>query len=82
VSDVTRDIIVASYNTRRNNPYKETMHPRYTPLDRWGDDSIMDLGASGVQEGDGTEFLDWSKAEKFIIDGEEKRKAKEAESNA
>jgi hypothetical protein len=31
VSHVTRDVIVTSYNTRRNNPHKEAMHPRYLP---------------------------------------------------
>ncbi|MFN0053268.1 MAG: phytanoyl-CoA dioxygenase family protein [Planctomycetales bacterium] len=35
---------IACYNTRGNNPYKESRHPRYTPLDLCDDSQVIDAG--------------------------------------
>ena len=32
--------LICCYNTKRNNPYKESRHPRYAPLNKVGDDAI------------------------------------------
>jgi hypothetical protein len=39
-SDKPRWSLIACYNAARNNPYKESRHPRYTPLARVSDDAI------------------------------------------
>jgi ectoine hydroxylase-related dioxygenase (phytanoyl-CoA dioxygenase family) len=35
---------LACYNAARNNPYKESGHPRYTPLEKWDDAAIKEVG--------------------------------------
>lgn len=32
---------ICCYNAARNDPYKESRHPRYTPLEKVGDDALM-----------------------------------------
>lgn len=32
---------ICCYNTRRNDPYKESKHPRYSPLEKVSDDAIL-----------------------------------------
>jgi len=49
--------MITAYNTRSNNPYREHHHPRYTPLDRWADSSLLRLADVGITEGDGTVFM-------------------------
>jgi ectoine hydroxylase len=39
-SDEPRWSLICCYNARRNDPYKESRHPRYTPLAKVGDDAI------------------------------------------
>ena len=34
--------LIACYNARHNDPYRESRHPRYTPLTRTGDEAIRD----------------------------------------
>lgn len=34
--------LIACYNTRHNDPYKESRHPGYSPLAKVGDDAIRD----------------------------------------
>lgn len=36
--------MICCYNARSNDPYKESHHPRYTPLDRLPDAAIQDIG--------------------------------------
>ena len=36
-----------------NNPYGESHHPRYTPLDRWSDARVLELRHKGITDGDG-----------------------------
>ena len=39
-SDDSRWSLICCYNARRNDPYKESRHPRYTPLAKVGEDAI------------------------------------------
>ena len=36
--------LICCYNAARNDPYKESRHPRYTPLEKWPDDKIKEVG--------------------------------------
>ncbi len=36
--------LICCYNAARNNPYKESRHPRYTPLEKWPDSRIREVG--------------------------------------
>ena len=39
-SDEPRWSLICCYNARRNDPYKESRHPGYTPLTKVGDDAV------------------------------------------
>jgi len=39
--------LICCYNTRENNPYKESHHPRYTPLAKVDDSMIKNVGIKG-----------------------------------
>ena len=39
--------LICCYNTKSNDPYKESHHPRYTPLKKVDDDMIKKVGAKG-----------------------------------
>jgi ectoine hydroxylase-related dioxygenase (phytanoyl-CoA dioxygenase family) len=39
-SDDPRWSLICCYNARRNDPYKDSRHPRYSPLAKVGDDAI------------------------------------------
>ena len=43
-SDRPRWSLICCYNARRNDPYKESRHPRFSPLARVGDDAIRQWG--------------------------------------
>ena len=43
-SEHPRWALICCYNTRRNDPYKESRHPRYSPLERWPDERILETG--------------------------------------
>jgi ectoine hydroxylase-related dioxygenase (phytanoyl-CoA dioxygenase family) len=43
-SDEPRWAFICCYNAARNNPYKETRHPRYRPLEKWPDEQIREIG--------------------------------------
>ena len=46
-SDNPRWSMVCCYNAKSNDPYKESHHPRYTPLKKVNDDVIKKSGISG-----------------------------------
>jgi ectoine hydroxylase len=46
--------LLCCYNTRHNDPYKESHHPRYTPLEKVPHSKILEVGAVGSQ---GQRFL-------------------------
>lgn len=43
-SDNPRWAFICCYNTKKNDPYKESRHPRYTPLEIWDDEAIKNVG--------------------------------------
>jgi ectoine hydroxylase-related dioxygenase (phytanoyl-CoA dioxygenase family) len=43
-SDNPRWTLICCYNAARNNPYKESRHPRYTPLAKVPDSAIKEVG--------------------------------------
>lgn len=43
-SDDARWAFICCYNAARNNPYKESRHPRYTPLEVWPDERVVEIG--------------------------------------
>ncbi|MCD0460471.1 phytanoyl-CoA dioxygenase family protein [Roseiconus lacunae] len=51
-SDSPRWAMVCCYNAKSNDPYKDSHHPRYTPLDRLEDDAIRQIGARRFTETD------------------------------
>jgi hypothetical protein len=42
--------LICCYNAARNDPYKESHHPRYTPLKKVGDDMIKKVGTKRFGE--------------------------------
>ena len=51
VSEYPRWGLICCYNTRSNDPYKESHHPNYTPLLKLDDSSIQAMGARGSEMG-------------------------------
>jgi ectoine hydroxylase-related dioxygenase (phytanoyl-CoA dioxygenase family) len=43
-SEHPRWAFIACYNAARNDPYKESRHPRYSPLDKWPDSAVKEYG--------------------------------------
>ena len=50
-SDNSRWSMVCCYNTKSNDPYKESHHPGYTPLDKVDDTMIKKVGSRSFEEG-------------------------------
>jgi hypothetical protein len=60
-SEHPRWAMAVCYNAARNNPYKESHHPRYTPLKKVPDAAILEVGSKRFgAEDDGAGFLDYS----------------------
>ncbi len=43
-SDHPRWAFICCYNARSNSPYKPSRHPAYTPLDKWDDQRVLEVG--------------------------------------
>jgi hypothetical protein len=43
-SDDPRWAFICCYNTKGNDPYKESRHPRYSPLHKWPDSMVLEIG--------------------------------------
>ncbi len=43
-SDNPRWAFICCYNTKHNDPYKESRHPRYSPLEVWEDARLKEVG--------------------------------------
>ncbi len=56
LSDKPRWGLICCYNTKSNNPYKESHHPTYTPLIKLENSAIKAMGARGSESG--KSFLD------------------------
>jgi hypothetical protein len=58
-SDNPRWSMICCYNAARNNPYKESHHPRYTPLSKVDDGMIKAVGAKRFgEDGSDVAWLD------------------------
>ncbi len=57
-SEQPRWSLICCYNTRHNNPYKESHHPCYEPLEKLSDNAIREMGAKAF--GERTDF--WNPA--------------------
>jgi hypothetical protein len=42
--------LICCYNAARNNPYKESHHPRYTPIKKVPDTAIRTVGIKNFEE--------------------------------
>lgn len=51
-SDNSRWTLICCYNARHNDPYKESHHPRYTPLEVWPDARVREMGAKVTSDND------------------------------
>jgi ectoine hydroxylase-related dioxygenase (phytanoyl-CoA dioxygenase family) len=52
-SDQPRWSMICCYNAARNDPYKDSHHPRYTPLSVVPDGAIRDVGMRRFSEASG-----------------------------
>ena len=43
-SNQPRWALICCYNAARNNPYKSSRHPQYSPLEPWPDERIKEMG--------------------------------------
>ena len=43
-SALNRWNLICCYNTVRNNPYMESLHPQYTPLEKVSNNAIREMG--------------------------------------
>jgi hypothetical protein len=43
-SDDPRWALICCYNAARNDPFKTVRHPRYTPLEKWPDARVAEIG--------------------------------------
>ena len=51
--------MICCYNAKSNDPYKDSHHPRYTPLDRLDDSAIKTIGIRRFEDDtDEAAFLD------------------------
>jgi len=48
-SDQPRWSMICCYNAKSNNPYKESRHPRYTPLVKVDDSAILEAGEERLE---------------------------------
>lgn len=49
-SDAPRWAFICCYNAARNNPYKESRHPRYSPLEVWDHSQVLQVGETQWQQ--------------------------------
>jgi hypothetical protein len=43
-SNHPRWALICCYNAASNDPYKESRHPRYAPLEKWADEMVVEVG--------------------------------------
>lgn len=55
--------LICCYNARHNDPYKESHHPRYSPLKKVDDSMIKKVGIKRFEE-NGEEDMSWLEPEK------------------
>lgn len=50
LSDDPRWAFICCYNTRHNNPWKESKHPRYSPLERWPRQRLIEVATQQLHK--------------------------------
>jgi ectoine hydroxylase-related dioxygenase (phytanoyl-CoA dioxygenase family) len=70
-SDTQRWSLICCYNTKHNNPYKESHHPFYAPIEKLPDNAIKKMGAQLFEKG--ADF--WNPAEDATTGAGEKADA-------
>jgi ectoine hydroxylase-related dioxygenase (phytanoyl-CoA dioxygenase family) len=50
-SEHPRWSLICCYNTKHNNPYKESHHPFYSPIEKLPDHAIREMGAKLFEKG-------------------------------
>ena len=48
---------ICCYNAARNDPYKDSRHPRYTPLEKWDDGRVLEIARKQWQSLQGQAVL-------------------------
>ena len=48
-SDQSRWALICCYNTRSNDPFKDSHHPGYTPLSKVDDEMVLKVGRDDAQ---------------------------------
>ncbi len=56
-SENPRWAMVIAYNAARNDPYKESQHASYTPIQKVGDNAIKEVGMKRFEDGDDVDWL-------------------------
>lgn len=49
LSDHARWALICCYNTKSNDPYKESHHPGYTPLNKVDDEMVLEVGRNDAK---------------------------------
>ena len=49
--------LITCYNARRNDPFGDSHHPRYNPLDKWDDEALNVFGKVGSNTDDGNDYM-------------------------
>jgi hypothetical protein len=65
-SEFPRWTLISCYNARHNDPFKDSHHPRYTPLAKVDDSEVLRVARerfSGNRDG-GVDFVDFKKTDK------------------
>ena len=57
-SEHPRWSMICCYNAARNDPYKDSHHPRYTPLQKVDDALILEVGATRFAQDAAVGWLD------------------------
>jgi ectoine hydroxylase len=62
-SEFPRWALISCYNAKSNDPYIDSHHPRYTPLEKVNDSEVLNVGKQRFQQKDkgGVTFLDLEK---------------------
>jgi len=61
-SEFPRWTLISCYNAKHNDPYKDSHHPRYTPLKKVDDSEVLRVGRLGIASR--VEFEDLKKTDK------------------
>ncbi len=49
-SENPRWSLICCYNTARNDPYKDSKHPRYSPMEIWDDSKVLEIGKIHLEQ--------------------------------